>query len=106
MNVLDADAVRAQFLVSAGRLGKDQHSRTLIDDRSLFGHQVHAVENRIYQQYVIGPIGGQRAMDVLSKVKPGGFPGFVTEPGIDPGNGRPHQLQVLPVGVDVLSRRL
>src|SRR5216683_7527486 len=103
---VDADRVRAQLLVGARRFRKDEYARALVDHRTFLRDEVHSVENRIYQKRVIAAIGGDRLVQIFTEVEPCGCPVLPSETRIDAVDRRSHDLEIVAIRIDILSRRL
>src|SRR5690606_21451618 len=61
---VDQQRVGAQFVGGAGLGGQHQGAAALGEHRALLGDQVHPVSDRVDQQHVGHPVGGQGAREV------------------------------------------
>ena len=61
--------ILAQLLVRPRVLREDRHALAFVDDRSLLGHQVHAVEHRVHQQHVVVLVGRHRLLQVIAQLQ-------------------------------------
>jgi hypothetical protein len=94
---VDRQRVLAELLVRAGVLREDRHALAPVDDRSLLGHQVHAVEHRVDEQHVVMLVGRHRLLEVVSQLQLDGHPVGRAVTVVDDRHERLDPLEVLGV---------
>src|SRR5207248_10201692 len=103
---IDRKDVASQLLVRPGVLRQHDYPVRLIDERAFFRNEVQSVIDRIDQQHVEVPQGGNRLALALGHLEPDRLPFRRAELAVDPRRSLPNLAQVAYVRANVLPRRL
>ncbi len=98
--------VLAELLVGAGVLRQRQHAAAAVDHGDFLGHEVHPVRDGVDHNHITDRVGGHREWEVLGHPQVDGLLPVFGVPGVDLGDNRADQCDVVGVLGHVRAARL